>query len=179
MSDSVLIAKILHRDRQALASFYRTWAPKLTTYITKKIDDPRDVEEVLQDTLFAFLEAVRDFQGTAKLSTFLYGICHHKIADYHRKKRVKLMIFSHWPQLELLVSPLLSPEETLDTHLLRAKIYTALTKLLPLHRQILLKKYIDKQTMSEIAREFHLSIKSVEARLFRARKAFVAAFISI
>lgn len=179
MTDAETIQKILLGDQQELSFFYKKWAPKLTSVIVRKITDPKDAEEVLQDTLFAFLEAIRDFHGKSTISTFLYAICYHKIADYHRKKRLKQIVFSRFPQLEFLVSPLLSPEEQLDTELMKQKIHTTLSQLLPHYRQILVKKYLDKLSIAQIAMELQVSVKSVEAKLFRARKAFVDAFISI
>ena len=62
-SDDHLVQKILARDRRALLTFYRRFTPKLTRFIATKIGNPSDAEEILQDTLFAFLEAIRDFEG--------------------------------------------------------------------------------------------------------------------
>ena len=39
-----------------------------------KVNNQFDAEEILQDTLFAFLEALRDFHGTSSLKTFLFAI---------------------------------------------------------------------------------------------------------
>ena len=83
------------------------------------------------------------------------------------------------PQLEALISPLLSPEEELDVTIAKEKIHTVLGKLLPRYRQILVLKYIEGHSVEEIAKKLTLTFKSVESQLFRARKAFVELFISI
>lgn len=83
------------------------------------------------------------------------------------------------PQLEALISPLLSPEEELDVTLAREKIHAVLARLMPRYRQILILKYIEGHSVEEIAKKFALTFKSVESQLFRARKAFVELFISI
>jgi RNA polymerase sigma-70 factor (ECF subfamily) len=177
--DHLLVKQILARDRHALASFYRKYAPKLATLIRHKVSSQADGEEILQDTLFAFLEAIRDFHGDSSVKTFLYSICHHKIIDYYRRKKMKQMVFSQMPNLEALVSPMLNPEEELDTTLLKEKIHAVLGKILPHYRQLLVSKYVDNLTVSEVARKFTLSFKSAESQLFRARKAFVELFLSI
>ena len=61
MTERELIDGIIQRNRRALARFYHTFTPKLLGRIQSKIANPKDAEEVLQDTLFAFLEAARDF----------------------------------------------------------------------------------------------------------------------
>jgi RNA polymerase sigma-70 factor (ECF subfamily) len=122
VSDQTLIEKIVNRDRKALATFYRTYAPKLRRFIATKINDSRDGEEILQDTLFGFLEAIRDFQGKSNLQTFLYSIASHKVIDFYRRKKIKHVVFSRMPQLEALISPLLGPEAELDATLLKEKV---------------------------------------------------------
>lgn len=174
-----LIDRILARDRQALLAFYRQYSPKLSTYIHAKIAEREDAEEVLQDTLFAFLEAARDFRGGSSIKTFLYSIAHHKIVDYYRKKKLKQLFFSRVPTLENLISPLLTPEAAFDDALLKEKIYTVLSRILPNYRSMLVLKYMDNLSVSEIAKKCTISFKSAESQLFRARKAFVELFLSI
>lgn len=178
-SDATLITQILSRDRKALLTFYRTYAPKLSRYIAGKISRPEDAEEILQDTLFGFLEAIRDFEGKSNIQTFLFSICQHKIIDFYRRKKIKHAVFSQMPQLEALISPLMNPEEELDATLAREKIHSVLERLLPRYRQILVMKYLEGRSVAEIAGKLALTFKSVESQLFRARKAFVELFISI
>ncbi len=179
MNDQELIAKILTRDRHALSEFYHTYTPKLRQFIRRKIANPDDAEEVLQDALFAFLEAIRDFTGAAKLKTFLYAIAGHKVIDWYRRKKIRHVVFSAVPQLESLVAPLFGPEEELDASLTREKIRHVLDRLLPMHRSVLVLKYAEDCTVDDIAKKLAISFKSAESQLFRARKAFVEAFLSI
>ncbi|MDP1722402.1 MAG: RNA polymerase sigma factor [Candidatus Gottesmanbacteria bacterium] len=179
MDDQTLITKILARDRHALLVFYRTYTPKLRLFIRSKVANPEDAEEVLQDALFAFLEAIRDFTGASKLKTFLYAIANHKVIDWYRRKKIRHVVFSAVPQLETIVTTLIGPEEELDAALLREKIYKALGRLLPLYKSVLILKYADDFSVEDIARKLAISFKSAESQLFRARKAFVQAFLAI
>jgi len=179
VDDQTLIPHMLARDRHALSVFYCRYTPKLRAYILGKIRSSEDAEEVLQDTLFAFLEAIRDFEGHATVKTFLFSICNHKIIDFYRRKKISHLVFSRTPNLEALVSPILNPEEELDTRLLKEKIHRVLAYLLPNYRRLLILKYMDDLSVTEIARQLAVSVKSAESQLFRARKAFVERFLSI
>lgn len=179
MNDSELIQKILTRDRHALSVFYRTYTPKLRRFIRNKINNSDDAEEVLQDALFAFLEAIRDFAGHAKLKTYLYAIARHKVIDWYRRKKIRHVVFSAVPQLESLAASMRTPEEEFDVTVLREKIHRVLARLLPMYKKVLLLKYADDLTVGEIARRLTISFKSAESQLFRARKAFVELFLSI
>lgn len=179
MNDPELIQKILHRDRRALATFYHAYQPKLLRFIRSKVNNPADCDEILQDTLYAFLEAIRDFHGKSNIQTFLFAICQHKVIDFYRRKKLKHFVFSQVPQLESFISPLLNPEEELDTAIRKEKIAKVFAGLLPRYRQILKLKYLEDLSVEEIAVKLAISFKSAESQLFRARKAFVALFLSI
>jgi RNA polymerase sigma-70 factor (ECF subfamily) len=178
-NDRALVAHILARDRRALAQFYRKYAPKLSTFIRHKIRNPEDAEEVLQDTLYAFLEAARDFQGASSVKTFLFSICRNKIVDFYRKRKIRQIVFSQTPNLEAFVSPILNPEEKLDMVLLKEKIHIVFGKILPRYRTLLILKYVDNLTVAEIASRMATTLKGAESQLSRARRAFVEVFLSI
>lgn len=83
------------------------------------------------------------------------------------------------PNLETLISSQKNPEEELDVVLLKEKIQTVFGKLLPHYKSLLVSKYVENLSVSDIAHKFALSMKGAESQLFRARKAFVELFISI
>ncbi|MBI3576526.1 sigma-70 family RNA polymerase sigma factor [Candidatus Gottesmanbacteria bacterium] len=179
MANGTLIEQILNRNRRALHIFYHTYTPRLARRITTKIANPKDAEEVLQDTLFAFLEAIRDYTGRSSVETFLFAICNHKIIDYYRRKKILHTVFSKTPNLEALVSPILNPEEILDATLMKEKVRAVLGRMIPQYRQVLKLRYLDNLSVAEVAQRLTTTIKSVESQLFRARKAFVEAFLSL
>lgn len=179
MDDAGLIQRLLSHDRRAVASFYREYAPQLRRYIGGRVKLVADADEVLQDTLFAFLEGLRDFQGKSSIRTFLFSICQHKIIDFYRRKKIKHLVFSQVPKLETFVSPLLSPEAVLDETLVKEKIQHVLSRMIPMHRQVIVLKYLENVSVEDIARRLSITFKSAESRLFRARKAFVELFLSI
>ncbi len=178
MDEAGMVEKILDRDAHALHGFYRTYAPKLTRYIQGKIRDTHDAEEVFQDTMFAFLESIRDFHGTCKISTFLFSIANHKVVDFYRRKKLRQCVFSQMPQLEELISPVLNPEEALDATVLKEKLRAVFAGLLPNYRIVLELKYMEDCSVVEIARQCSWTTKKAESLLFRARKAFMKAFVS-
>lgn len=179
MDDATLITRLFARDRRAAAAFYRQYAPQLRRFVASKVKGAEDAEEILQDTLFSFLEGLRDFQQKSSIRTYLFSICHHKIIDYYRRKKIGHFVFSQVPQLETLISPLMGPEAELDATLIKEKIHRVFSRLLPVHRQVLMLKYMEQTSVEEIAQKLSISFKSAESRLFRARRAFVELFLSI
>ncbi len=179
MDDATLVSRLFTHDRRVVLEFYREYAPQLRRYIHGRIAHREDAEEILQDTLFAFLEGLRDFQGKSSIRTYLFSICQHKIIDFYRRKKIKHLVFSQIPQLEMLVSPLVGPEAAFDETLVREKIHKVLKTIAPVYRQVLVLKYLEHVPVEDIARKLSISFKSAESRLFRARKNFVELFLSV
>ena len=74
-------------------------------------------------------------------------------------------MFSQIPQLETLVSPLMSPEAELDATLIKDKIRTVFARMMPDYRQVLVLKYLERASVSEIADKLSITFKSAESRL--------------
>jgi RNA polymerase sigma-70 factor (ECF subfamily) len=175
--DRDLIQGILTSDEKSLRQFYITYKPRLFAYIKRKIGRDEDAEEILQDTLMAVIEALRDFAYQSSLYTFICSIANHKVIDFYRKKKIKNILFSQLPEIEPLLSTLCGPEEKLNEELLKAKIKETFAKISPRYHRILSLKYIYGYSVAEIAQKLSISFKSAESQLFRARKAFTANYI--
>ena len=171
--DKVLVGEILKGNQSALNYFYRHFKKPLFSFISQKIGNRQDAEEILQDTLLATLESLRDFAFRSSLFTFICSIASHKIIDFYRKKKIKKIVFSKFEEVEPLISHLFGPEEVYDEAILKSKIKETFEKLSPSYSLILKLKYVYGYTVTEIANIMSLSFKSAESTLFRARKAFV------
>ncbi len=176
IDEKQLVAAILGGKETALRKFYRYYSSRMLTFIRRKIDNENDAEEILQDTLLATLEGLRDFSFRSSLLTFICAIAMHKIIDFYRKKKLKNIVFSKIKDIEPLVSTLVGPENALDEELVKQKIKVVFGTLTPTYRLILELKYIQGYTVTEIAEKLSISFKSAESQLFRARKAFVAIY---
>ncbi len=174
--DRVQVNKILTGDKKALLAFHKRYSGRLFNYILHKINFQEDAEEVLQDTLLASLEAMRDYTGQSSLYTYIYGIAKHKVIDFYRKKKIKQVVFSRLPQVADLVSLLVSPEQRYERKELKEKIAKCFLSLKPTYQTVLKLKYVEGMTVGEIAKATAETIKSVESSLFRARKAFASVF---
>ncbi|OGG26465.1 hypothetical protein A2960_06325 [Candidatus Gottesmanbacteria bacterium RIFCSPLOWO2_01_FULL_39_12b] len=176
IDEKTIVAEILRGNERALRFFYHYYQRSLTSYIKKRIDNKEDVEEILQDTLLATIEGLRDFAFRSSLFTFICSIANHKIIDFYRRKKIKNIVFSKLGDIETLLSNLIGPEDSYDAELLRQKIKATFKNLTPNYRVILRLKYIYGYSVEEIARKLSISFKSAESQLFRARKAFAAVY---
>jgi len=168
-----LVDGILRGDERALTEFYKKFASRIYSYIRARVDNISDSEEILQDTLLATIEALRDYSGRSSLSTYIYGIANHKVIDYYRKKKIVQVFFSRIPEIGEFFSSLLGPEEEYDEKILQESIEEVFLRLKPSYKIILILKYVNGMSIKEISEKLSETVKMVESRLFRARKAFM------
>lgn len=145
---------------------------KLKKYIFSKVSDVRDAEEILEETLISAQESFSFFEGRSSFLTWLCGIANHEIADFYRKRKIKTLLFSHFPFLENIISGALSADESLEKQELRKEVKKVLSCLTEGYGEILRLKYYQGLSMAEIARRLRTTVKAVESRLSRARQAF-------
>jgi len=176
MDDKGMVTGILGGNEKALRAFYTHYAPYASNFVRQRIGDEKDIEEIVQDTLVATIEALRDFSFNCSLSTFVCGIAKRKIVDMYRRRKLKRIVFSHSAQLDHVLSVFTTPEEQLNDVMVKQAIERAFVKIAPWYREILKMKYVDGLSVADIALCHSQSSKSVESALFRARKAFVKAY---
>lgn len=172
MEDQVLVKQILKADKNSIELLYKLYSKKLLDFISQKIPNHKDAEEILHDVFISSLDSLAIFNFKSSLGTWMIGIAKHEIVDYYRKKRIKTLVFSHFPFLEKIVDQALGPELALQEKETKTKIFHSLKNLSEGYCQILRLKYIDELSMLEISKRLNITVKAVESRLFRARLAF-------
>lgn len=176
--DKRLLNDLLHRREKALFYFYRQNKQPLFKFISARIGDREDIQEVLQDSFFAFIESLRDFRGQASLKTFLYSIAKNKIVDKLRKKKLKRILFSHFPQSVINSLGVFFKDDDIDRNHLAGKINDVFSLLPHDYATVLRLKYQDGYNVVEIAEQIKLSFKATESLIFRARRAFVKIYLN-
>lgn len=151
--------------------------PRLKKYVSCRISDPCEGEEILQETLIAASESYSSFDGRSSFFTWLCAIANHEIADFYRKKKIKTFLFSHLPWLEDLASEALGPEQELLKKEFEQEVKKTLSGLSEGYQEVLRLKYYQGLKVIEIAKILNESTKAIESRLGRARKAFAEAFV--
>ncbi len=178
LGEKNLIKKILEGDKNAVREFYERYKKGLFGFILGRVQDKKDAEEILQDTLLSAIDSLALFSKRSSLFTFLCGIAKHEISDYYKKRKIKTIVFSRFENWQFFVDKSLRPDEALMKRELERKIERTLRRILPRYRGLIKLKYIEGFSVKEIAKKLKVTEKSVESALFRARKAFALEFVN-
>jgi len=164
------VQAIQQGDEKAIAELVRTYAERIYRFVYHQVGGrEEDAEDIVQETFLAAIKSAHRFQGSARVSTWLYSIAAHKVADYHRRRRRRKE--EPLPLLEFNLSELDSPEVLLEKTELRERIWAALERLPDHYRTVLVLRYIEGLTINEIMEVTGQSQKSVESTLTRAKRA--------
>ncbi len=160
------IALLLLGNEKEILRWYRVFELPVTKYVQTKVGNHEDVQDLVQNIFLTCLESLPLFQQKSSLWTWMCSIARHEIADYYRKKYAK-RVLQCIPFMDALL-----PEQVADMHDVSVVVLSVLRKLSHTDRELLQLKYIDGLSVKSIAVRLCVSIKSVESKLFRARKTF-------
>ncbi|MEY2583639.1 MAG: polymerase sigma-70 factor, subfamily [Ilumatobacteraceae bacterium] len=154
-------------DPAAFTAFYDRSVTEVFRYFYKAgAGDRRLAEDLTQET---FMAAVRAFQsGHVETMTinWLIVVARHKLIDhYRRRSREERKLTLAWSEQSVH-----DDESPLGFAVDEAEALTLLDCLSPIHRLVLVLRYLDDLAVSEVAESIGRSVSATESILVRARQ---------
>jgi RNA polymerase sigma-70 factor (ECF subfamily) len=169
-TDQPIIKLILAGDTKSYAKLVTKYQHMVYNLALRLVGNKEDAEEVAQDTFLRAFNALADFKGESKFSTWLYRIAYHKGLDVLKKKKRELKVSSidSYPNLDVTV--LESSWDSLEGKEQKRTIKEAMEDLDGDDSFLLMLFYFKELSLSEIAEIKSLQTNTVKVKLFRARK---------
>ncbi len=164
--DLWLIDRIVRRDLKAFEELYRTYHPRLTRFLMNILRRPQMVEEALNDTLMVVWKRPEAFNGTSKVSTWIFAIAYRtalKARSRHDEPRED-------PDSNTRVSSDLGPERRLGQRQVQAVLLGAMDRLSTDHRAVVDLTYFHDVGYREIAEILDCPVGTVKTRMHHARR---------
>ena len=169
-SERELLERARQFDRNALTEIYDCYSPQVYLYARRLLGDEGQAEECMLETFSRFLHALQAGNGPQEyLKAYLYRIAHNWITDQYRRQPP--------PPLELeedtLVSDRQDTENQIDEQILQQQVRSALYRLTPEQRQVIVLKYIegcDNQTIAAAINKPVGAVKSLQHRALDSLK---------
>src|SRR5262245_22815863 len=166
--DLVLIRRVAAGDRQAFEMLYRRYAQPLASYLTKLLHQRELVEEVLDDVMLVVWQNAARFDPTARFSTWLFGIAHHKAMKAWGRSANKPLPLP--PLRHDEESDQDNPEHILTEQELGRTLVQALASLSPEQRAVIELTLYQACSYQEIAEITGCPVNTVKTRMFHARR---------
>ena len=164
--EACLIGRVAAGDRRAFEALYRAYFPRLTRFLQRMTRSAALIEEIVNDTLLAVWRKAATFDGSSKVSTWVFAIAYRRACK----------------ALQALDEPVEAnagddafqdsdrPDWQLDQQRLAQAVDAALATL-PLAQRISFQlTFYHDMTYTEIAEIMECPVNTVKTRMFHTRK---------
>jgi RNA polymerase sigma factor (sigma-70 family) len=172
MSDAASLKRMAVEQDQRISDTVQREQPRLRNFIRRRVLDPRDVDDILQDVFYELVEANRLLMPIEHVSGWLFRVARNRITDLFRRKQPES--FSEAAvadengevlQLEdLLPSPDAGPDALYARSLLLDELEFALDELPEEQREVFIAHELEGRSFKEMAAESGVSINTLLSR---------------
>ncbi|HMA37379.1 MAG TPA: RNA polymerase sigma factor [Chloroflexia bacterium] len=163
-----LIARIARGDRLAFTELYTRYRLPLFHYLLHFTTDAGLAEELLQDTLVAAWQGAPHFRGQGRPLAWLFGIARRRAGKTLRRR---VLPRTDAAALAMVPAPDLEPEAALLAGAARADLVAAISRLAPIHREVLWLTFVQELAYQETAAILGVPLGTVKSRLSNAKQA--------
>jgi RNA polymerase sigma factor (sigma-70 family) len=158
---------MVEQDRRIAAAFERERG-RLAGFIRRRVPQPADVEDILQEVFFELVEAARLVKPIEHLGAWLFSVARNRITDlFRRNRRAGPAVAddaddASVPALDdLLPSPDAGPEEAYARRVLLDALDDALDELPAAQREVFLAHEIEGRSFKELALESGVGVNTL------------------
>src|SRR5512140_1837672 len=81
------LERMAHERARRISEVVKREQSRLLNFIRRRVPDPRDAEDILQDVFYELVEANRLLMPIEHVTGWLFRVARNRIADLFRKKR--------------------------------------------------------------------------------------------
>ena len=168
---TLAIEMVREQDREIVEAVERQRS-RLRNFIRKRVADPSDVEDILQDVFLELVDAYRLMKPIEQAGAWLFRVARNKIIDRFRKKKPRPLADLPSSSEEdetlsiegFLPSKDAGPEAAYARNVLLEELEEALDELPEEQRRVFIANEIEGRSFKELAAETGASINTLLSR---------------
>ena len=172
MKDAAGLERMARDEDQRLSQVFEREQARLRNFIRRRVLDPGDAEDVLQDVFYALVEANRLLVPIEHVTAWLFRVARNRITDLFRKKTperfgdtVAAGEDEERLQLQdLLPSPDAGPEALYARRVLIEELELAIEELPAEQREVFVAHELEGRSFKEMAAETGVSVNTLLSR---------------
>lgn len=173
--DERLVDRARHGDQGAFRQLFERYSPLVYRVAYRMLGHPEDAADLTQDVFVRAYTRLSTLQHGQAFQAWITRLTVNIVRDYQRRRR---------PDTTSLDAPVSGMDDTaewslpstdppLDQRLLQqelsAQIQTALLRLSPEHRAVIILHHLENMPVEEISATLQLPVGTIKSRLARAR----------
>ncbi len=171
MGEPLSITSMSEQDQRISDTIARERS-RLRNFIRRRVPDPSDVEDIVQDVFYRLVEANRLLMPIEHVTGWLFQVARNRITDLFRKKKPELFSDAtvedeegELMQIEdLLPSPDAGPDALYLRHMLLEELELALHELPADQREVFVAHELEGRSFKQIASETGVTVNTLLSR---------------
>jgi RNA polymerase sigma factor (sigma-70 family) len=166
------LKRMSREQDQRISEVVRREQSRLRDFIRRRVPDPRDAEDILQDVFYELVEANRLLMPIDHITGWLFRVARNRITDLFRKKRPErfgdtTVAGDEGERLELqdlLPSPDAGPDALYARGVLLDELELAIDELPDEQREVFVAHELEGRSFKEMAAETGISVNTLLSR---------------
>jgi RNA polymerase sigma factor (sigma-70 family) len=161
------------QDRQ-ISEIVSEQRPRLRNFIRRRVPDPSDVEDIVQEVFFELVRANRLLMPIDHITGWLFRVARNRITDLFRRKKPETFTdagdFGDEEGGEglrfedLLPAPEAGPEAVYVRHMLLSELEMALAEMPEEQREVFIAHELEGRSFKELAAESGVNVNTLLSR---------------
>lgn len=169
-TDVLALERMAREQDQRISDVVKRERSRLLNFIRRRVPDPRDAEDIVQDVFYRLVEANRLLMPIEHITGWLFQVARNRITDLFRKKEPE-----NFSEIEvddedglrfedLLPSPGAGPEVEYARHRLLDELKQALGELPNEQREVFVAHEFEGRSFKELAEKTGVSVNTLLSR---------------
>ena len=143
-----LVRRAQQKDQRAFTELYEAYFDKIYRYVTIKIGDRTEAEDMTQQVFLKALESISSFKWKGvPFSAWLYRIAHNQVIDYYRRQKKRPDTLKD----DAVVVSDSNPQQVAERSLDIEQVMSATRKLTDSQREVISLRFSGGLSTSEVA----------------------------
>jgi RNA polymerase sigma factor (sigma-70 family) len=172
MKDAASLEPMPLEQDQRISKVVKLEQLRLRNFIRRRVPDPRDVEDILQDVFYELVEANRLLMPIEHVTSWLFRVARNRITDLFRRKRPESFTETAFADEDderlnledLLPSPDAGPEALYARNVLLAELELAVDELPEEQREVFVAHELEGRSFKEMAAETGVNVNTLLSR---------------
>jgi len=161
MKDLASVERMTPRQDHWILEVVERERSRLRNFIRRRVPDPGDAEDVLQDVFYELVEANRLLMPIEEVTGWLFRVARNRITDLFRKRKPEIFDDS---VLDLLPSPDAGPEALYARNVLLDELLLAVDELPAEQREVFVEHELEGRSFKDMAGETGVSVNTLLSR---------------
>ena len=172
MNDAANLERMALEQDQQISEVVKRERSRLGNFIRRRVPDPRDAEDILQEVFYELVEANRLLMPIDHVTGWLFRVARNRIIDLFRKKKPESFsdagVEDEDGELlrleDLLPSPAAGPDALYARGVLLDELEAALDELPDEQREVFVAHELEGLSFKEIAADTGVSVNTLLSR---------------